>query len=193
MLHARRRLVLPAVAAAIALTALVLAGQVVAAGKPTGEAAYADGNTYTMITPHFITSPNPHEYAQAEELYLATYPVGSGFSGSLTLPNGEHPNCNPCDHGLGSDWLYHDHVLAGAPGLGRNGTAGEMKAPWKLVLVKYKESVLSDPNFHPLKSAAAIDAGEASGMFQMINPGGANPYELEPGIIVICPVVSANA
>jgi hypothetical protein len=52
--------------------------------------------------------------------------------------------------------------------------------------------VMSDLSFQPLKSVAAIKAGEATGMFQAIGSG-SNPYEVDTGILAETPHVSPNA
>ena len=51
---------------------------------------------------------------------------------------------------------------------------------------------MTDPSFQPLKSAAAVKAGETTGMFQAIGSG-SNPYEVDTGILVVTPPVSPNA
>ena len=172
-------------AAMLALT-LISASSAIA-GKPEIDPSYADGKVYYMIGPHLITNPNPNLYAQSEELYLISYPIGS-----LPLPSGYEPQCNPCFHpGLPPPFVFHDHVLTGAPGLGKNGTAGNYKGPWKIIVMMYSDAALADPNFKPITSAADIDAAEQSGMFQPPVPGG--PLELETGTVLICPFVAPDA
>ncbi len=174
------------------VAALLVATTVVgaaSAGKPGTEAAYADGQTVTIAAIHFITSPSPAEVAAANYLYLVSYPVDAAATGgaAVTLASGYQPNCDPCWHpGLPAAFVYHDHVLSGAPTL-RNASA-----PRHLVILQYVASVMSDPSFQPLKSAAAVKAGEAAGMFQAIGSG-ANPYEVDTGILVVTPPVSPNA
>jgi len=81
-------------------------------------------------------------------------------------------------------------VITGAPGMGNDGTAGEMKAPWKLILLVYNPAYASSPHFTPIKSEDDIDAAEAAGnVFLPINPGGENPYEIDTGNVLICPIV----
>ncbi len=168
----------------------------------TGELAYANGQLYCMLAPHVNTNPSPGLLAHAEELYLTAYfPLPSGCDitnpstcGPETLPGGFQPNCNPCFHGGPfNSFPYHDHVLAGAPGSGRSGTAGTFEAPWVIIILVYDPAVSNQPGFTPLKSAAAIDAGEASGMFSVINPGAANTYEINSGVVLICPVVQQHS
>ena len=133
-----------------------------------------------MIGPHLIVGAResqPNLHAHAEELYLATYPVAAGTVGPITLPSGYQPQCNPCFHpGLPAPFVYHDHIITGAPGMGANGTAGAYKALWKIIILRYNPLYVMSPVFTPIKSAADVDAAEAAGnVFLPINPGGANP------------------
>jgi hypothetical protein len=66
-------------------------------------------------------------------------------------------------------------------------------APWKIILLMYNPEVALSPTFTPITSASDIDAGEAEGKFLPINPGSANPFEIETGSVLICPFVSPNA
>jgi hypothetical protein len=169
--------------------------------KPDIDPTYANGTTVYMIGPHVIpnakvTMPNAYEHAQ--ELYLVVYPQPSlpqPGAGPITLPSGYQPQCNPCFHpGLPPQFVYHDHVITGAPGMGKDGTAGEYKAPWKIIVLVYNPAYAASPGFVPVKSEAAIDAAEQAGnVFLPINTGGANPYEVETGNLLICPTVSNHA
>ena len=83
-----------------------------------------------------------------EELYLLVYPVAPDTTGPITLASGYQPHCNPCFHpGLPPAFVYHDHLISGAPGLGKNGTAGLMKAPSRLIILVYEQAVLTDTSF----------------------------------------------
>lgn len=179
------------------LVSCLVPGGVATAGKPDIDPSWVDGKIVYMIGPHIITNPNPHLYAQSEELYLLVYPLnptGSTTLGELTLPSGYKPNCDPCFHpGIPLQFSYHDHVLTGAQGLGKNGTAGEFKAPWKIILLMYNPEVANSPTFTPVTSASDVDAAEANGVFLPINPDSANPFEIETGSVLICPFVSPNA
>ena len=162
-------------------------------GKPEIDPTYANDTVVYMIGPHVIQNARttmPNAYAHAEELYLVVYPQAS-----LPLPSGYQPQCNPCFHpGLPPPFVYHDHVITGAPGMGNNGTAGEYKAPWKIIVLMYKPEYVASPTFKPITSAEAIDAAEAAGnVFQPINSGGANQYEIDTGNLLICPTVSNHA
>jgi hypothetical protein len=169
-----------------------------APGKPEIDPTYANGKTVYMIGPHVIPNARetmPNAYEHAEELYLVVYPPGSG-AGPITLPSGYQPQCNPCFHpGLPPQFVYHDHVITGAPGMGVNGTAGEYKAPWKIIIVVYNPAYVSAAGFTPIKSVTDLDAAEEAGnVFLPINntPGG-NPYEIDTGNLLICPTVSSHA
>ena len=178
-----------------AVFALVVGSGVASAGKPIIDTSYANGETVYMIGPHLITNPNPQQYAQSQELYIVAYPINEGGLDTTpkVLPSGYEPQCNPCYHfGPPDTFAYHDHVLTGSPGFGNNGTAGEFKGPWKIILMKYKLSVVMDPNFSPVTSAAELDEAESAGEFQEINPGADNPYEIPLPVILICPLVSSH-
>ena len=172
------------------------------AGKPEIDPTYANGTTVYMIGPQLIQGAResmPQAYAHAEELYIVVYPqttVPAPGAPPITLPSGYQPQCDPCFHpGLPPQFVYHDHVITGAPGMGANGTAGAYKAPWKIVIVLYNPTYASSTGFIPIKSAADIDAAETAGnVFLPFNQTpGANPYEFEPGNLLICPTVSSKA
>jgi hypothetical protein len=92
------------------------------------------------------------------------------------------------------NFVYHDHVITGAPGMGKDGTAGEFEAPWKVIVLVYNPAYVSSPNFKPVTSEDALDAAEQAGnVFLPINAGGANPYEVETGNVLICPIASKHA
>ena len=166
---------------------------VAAMGKPEIDPTYANGTTVYMIGPHVIPNARetmPNAYAHAQELYLVSYPQAS-----LPLPSGYKPQCNPCFHaGLPAPFVFHDHVITGAPGMGINGTAGEYKAPWKIIVLVYNPAYVSSPTFKPITSATDLDAAEVAGnVFLPINTGGSNLYEIDTGNLLICPTVSNHA
>lgn len=182
-------------------SALAPAPRASASGKPEIDPTYANGKTVYMIGTHLIVNARatmPNAYAHAEELYLLVFPqqnLPAPGAGPITLPSGYQPLCNPCFHpGLPPQFVYHDHVITGAPGMGANGTAREFKAPWKIIVLVYNPQYAYSPSFTPLKSEAAVDLAEQAGnVFLPINPGGANPYEFETGNLLICPIVSSHA
>jgi hypothetical protein len=162
------------------------------AAKPEIDPSYAEGKTVYMIGPKVIfgaAQSQPNLYAHAEELYLIAYPQEA-----LPLPSGYVPQCNPCFHAP-PPFIFHDHVLTGAPGLGKQGTAGAYKAPWKIILVKYTVEAVSDPNFVPVKSVEELDQAEKDGKFQVLDssPNAVNQYEIDTGNLLICPLVAPEA
>jgi hypothetical protein len=172
-------------------------------GKPEIDPTYANGTTVYMIGVHLVVNARttmPNAYAHAEELYLLVYPQDPALpppapgAGPITLPSGYQPQCNPCFHpGLPPPFVYHDHVITGAPGMGNNGTAGDYKAPWKIIVLMYNPAYVASKSFQPIKSAADIDVKEGEGVFLPINKSGGNPYEIETGNLLICPTVSNHA
>ncbi len=172
------------------LTLLFAAGPARAA-KPEIDPSYADGLVYYMIGPRLVTDPSPELFAQSQELYIVAYPWDG--TNAPVFASGYTPQCDPCYHpGLPDPFVYHDHVLSGGTGLGNQGTAGEYKGPWKIIVLMYNPSVLDDPNFVPIKSEVELDAAEQAGMFLPIGSG-ANPYEVVTGTVLICPLVSPDA
>jgi hypothetical protein len=87
---------------------------------------------------------------------------------------------------------YHDHVLPGAPGFGTNGTTGDYKGPWRITVLLYDPAVALSPSFQPITSGEALDQAEANGEFLKISSG-PHPYEVVPGAVLICPLVSSHA
>ena len=192
------RLRFVSVVLALGACALVWSASAVA-DKPEIDPTYANGQTVYMIGPHLIVDARdtqPNLYANSEELYLLSYSVPAGTSDPITLPSGYQPQCNPCFHpGLPPPFVYHDHVITGAPGMGVNGTAGQYKGPWKIIILVYNPAYAQSPTFTPVKSAAGIDPAEAAGAFLPINAGhsfGPNQYEIDTGNVLICPTVSSH-
>jgi hypothetical protein len=164
------------------------------AAGPCEETAYANGQLFCIHVTKIIANPSAGLLATAEPLYIAAYfPLPTGCDpnnpsscGPESLPSGYQPLCNPCFHGDGLNaFPYHDHVMEGAPGFGTSGTVGGMKGPWVLIIASYDSTYSNQGGFTPFKSTAGIAAGEAAGHFQIINPGGANPYEVNTGIVLI--------
>lgn len=171
-------------------------GDALGAGKQDIEPCYAKGQLYHMITSYVTTDPSPQLLAQSEELYLMVYPInpdGSTDLGAVTLPSGHQPNCNPCFHtNLPLEFVYHDHLLNSAPGLGANGTDGEFEVPRKVIILVYNPDFALDPDFTPIKDTADIEAAEAGGEFLPVNPEAANPFEIDTGNVVMCSFVSPH-
>jgi hypothetical protein len=180
------------------VVAALLVPALASAAKPEIDPSYANGQVYYMIGPHFIPNPNAKLLAAAEELYIVVYPLnpdGRTDLGPLQTNNGSEPLCNPCFHpGFDPTWSYHDHVLTGAPGLGRNGTAGEFKAPWKIIIVKYSNAAIAASDFTPIKSADDLEFAlqHHPELFQPPLPGFPG-LELDTGTVLICPLVAPEA
>ena len=181
------------------LVSLLMTGGLANADKPAIDPSYVDGKIYYMIGPHVIVDAidtKPQLYAQSQELYIVAYPINNASDNDTlpqTLPSGYQPLCNPCYHpGLPGVFAYHDHVLTGGPGLGRNGTAGEFKGPWKIIVLMYNPAVLTTA-FKPVTSVEELDAAEAAGMFLPIGNDPTNQYEIDTGNVLICPLVAPDA
>ncbi len=164
------------------------------AAGPCAETAYANGELFCIFVTKIVANPSDGLLATAEPIYIAAYsplPVGCDTTnpstcGPETLPLGYAPLCNPCFHGGGLNALpYHDHVMEGAPGFGNEGTADGMKGPWVLILVAYDPAYSNQASFTPYKSTAGLRGGEAAGNFVVLNPGAANPYEINTGVVII--------
>ena len=155
---------------------------------------YANDTTVYMIAPPTLATGGPNV---PDELYLAVYPINPTGSnlGHLTVgANNYAPQCDPCFHpGVPLPFSYHDHVISGAPGFGTHGTAGAYNPFWHVFVVMYNPGAFTGKIFTPVRSAAELDAGEASGMFLPINQGGSNPYEFDTGIVFLCNIVSSHA
>jgi hypothetical protein len=175
-------------------------------GKPEIDPTWANGKTVYMIGPHLIAGAResqPNLYEHAQELYLVVFPQPqnqpppSPGAPPITLPSGYKSQCNPCFHpGLPAPFVYHDHIITGAPGMGVNGTAGEFKGPWKIIIVMYDPAYAASANFRPITSATDLDAAENPAIHKLLpfnGAPGANPYEFEPGNVLICPIVSSPA
>lgn len=174
-----------AIAASIAaFAALPLA----APAATNGELVYADGQTYTMIGATLVTNASPG-MLNAPPIYILGYRTAPGTTGSITLPSGYQPQCNPCAQ---EPMAYHDHVLTGEPGAGTAGTAGDYLAPWRVVIMRYTPGYANSADFHPVTSDTELAAAEAAGEFLPINPAGPNPYEIWTDNVLICPLVRAG-
>ena len=181
---------------AVAAVAFVVNTNVTRAASPQEiDPSYANGTTVYMMGAKLITNPNPALLATAPALYGIAYQVPGGTTGPITLPSGYQPQCNPCDH-FPPAFHYHDHILAGAPGFGVDGTAQDNKGPWKIIIMMYNPKVTSDPNFKPLMDDESIATAEQNGEFLKINASlthGPDPYQIDTGMVLICPLVSSHA
>ncbi len=177
----------------LVLSVVSAVSPVAKAAGPCAETTYANGQLYCIFIAKIIPNPSPGLLATSEPLYIASYalPDGCGTGnptncGTETLPSGYRPLCNPCFHGGAlNNFPYHDHVISGAPGFGNDGTAGDMKGPWVLILVAYDPTYSNTLTFTPFKSISAIASGELAGDFLPINPTAPNPYEINTGVVII--------
>lgn len=184
----------PVLALLLVLTVFSTVPLAARAAGPCEETAYANGALFCIHITKIITAPSAGLLATAEPIYISAYfplPAGCDVAnpatcGPETLPSGYAPLCNPCFHGGALDvFPYHDHVMEGAPGFGNAGTSDGMKGPWVLILSAYDPTYSNQVGFTPFKSTADIAAGEQAGDFQAINPGAANPYEVNTGVVII--------
>jgi hypothetical protein len=153
-----------------------------ASADPPREHVYVDGQTY-QINP---VSPPIFDASQslldlASPIYIIGYPVPAGTSGPITLPSGYQPQHNGFPP---SPIPYHDHVLVAVPG-----DAGYV-APLRVVQLRYTTAYAYSTDFVPVTSYDELVAGEAAGIFQVINPGASNPYEIWTTTVLVRPVVT---
>jgi hypothetical protein len=155
-----------ALTVAFGLVALLPAS---AAATPAGppEPTYANGTVVYMNGPlnAHVTNAANHAYP----LYLVVYgdaaPQGC-VSGAILNPdactpvpanNGYGLQCNPCHHfGVVTPADYHDHIQAGAPGFGTNGTAGSYNPAWHTFIVIYSKAFWSSPGFRQFLDDASL-------------------------------------
>jgi hypothetical protein len=155
------------------------------AAGPNTEDVYVDGQTY-QINP---VSPPIFDATQslldlASPIYIIGFPVPAGTSGPITLPSGYQPQHNGFPP---SPIPYHDHVLVAVPG-----DAGYVAA-LRVVQLRYTTAYAYSTDFVPVTSYEELVAGEAAGIFQVINPGASNPYEIWTTTVLIRPVVTKNS
>lgn len=180
----------------LALSLAALMPVTASAGNQEIDPSYANGQTVYMIGPHLIVGAQSNLLAHAADLYLLAYPTDLTGGAPLTLPSGYKPQCNPCFHpGLPLQFVYHDHVLSGAPGFGNNGTAGVFKGPWEIIVLMYTPDTINNANFKPVTSETALDQAESNHEFVPFPflQGAPNPYEFHTGNVLICPLVSSHA
>lgn len=170
----------------VTAAALALVGATSAA--PSTEEVYGDGHVYEMVGATLKTTTSPG-LLSAPPLYLIGYPTAQS-SGPLVLPSGYQPQCDPCDH---SPFHYHDHVVTGEPGAGTNGTAGDYRAPWHIVVMAYSPGYYNSPGFTPITSDDEIAAYEQARRMLPLNPGAADPYQISTNMVLICPIIRQNS
>ncbi|HLI44951.1 MAG TPA: hypothetical protein VKU92_10855 [Acidimicrobiales bacterium] len=182
------RRICAAACSGILATAIVVVTATPSLASPSGEAAYADGQVYWMHSAHVDTAPGAGQL-NSPPIYILGFPVPPGTSGPITLPSGYQPQCDPCD---AEPIHYHDHLLTGEPGSGTNGTAGDYRAPWRIVVMMYSPAYFNSPGFVPVTSDQQLPAAEAAGDFLVVNPGAPDPYQIWTDTVLICPIVQQD-
>ncbi len=174
---------------AVALSAALSAALPAQADGPVLEPMYANDTTVFMSAPRAVAAGGINT---SQDFYVVAYSFAPP-DGPIATVNGYHPLCDPCLFPGPPVPAYREVVLSGAPGFGANGTAISFNPNWHVFLVVPTKTWLDDPNFAPVRSTTELDAGEAAGHFLPINFGGANPFELDTGIMFLCVLVSRNA
>lgn len=160
--------------------AVLLIAATAALADPQTESVYAGGQTYQINTgPTVVFDASQGLLRHASPIYVIGFPVAAGTTGPITLPSGYRPQNN----GLPSPIPYHDHVLIAAPG-----QAG-YSAPLRVVQLRYTWDYAYSPAFVPVKSYDELVAGEAAGIFDVVNPKPGNPYEIWTTTVLIRPIV----
>jgi hypothetical protein len=182
--------------AAVALAVTQVWASSVPAGASNEVAVYMNGQTYRMVVNHVNLRPSGGEIAAARPFYVAVFPVnpdGRTDLGSLTLPSGYRPQCDPCFHpGLAFQLVYHDHILAGAPGFGIDGTAKQQQGTRHPIAVMYDPAFIKRRDFRPLRTTDEVRAAERLGELLPINAGAANPFELPQPVVVTVQLVPSS-
>jgi hypothetical protein len=179
MLHRPSRLTLIATSAAMSL-AVLLTASTSALADPRTESVYANRQTYQIAQTTVVFNAAPGLLEHASPIYVIGFPVAAGTSGPITLPSGYRPQNN----GLPSPIPYHDHVLVAVPG-----QPGYV-APLRVVQLRYTWAYAYSPAFVPVRSYDELVAGEAGGLFEAINSGAANPYEIWTRDVLVRPIVA---
>ena len=171
-------------------------------GKPDVDPTYANGKTVYMLGPHLIVNARetqPNLYAKAEELYLVVYPqqvVPSPGVPPITLPSGYQPQCNPCFHpGLPAPFVFHDHVITGAPGNGKERYSRRIQGALEGHFADLQSGVRVVTHLRADQERGRPRRGGAGGQCVSADQsvGAANQYEIETGNVLICPIVSSKA
>lgn len=187
MIHVPSRLAASLAGGAL-LSLLLVVVPSTAGAAPSGEPAYADGQTYWMHSAHLIAGASGG-LLSAPPIYILGFAAPTGSSGPITLPSGYEPQCDPC---LQEPVAYHDHLLTGEPGSGTSGTAGDYRSPWRVVIMLYNPGYADSPGFVPVTSDDQLSEAEFNHDFVPINPGAPDPYEIWTGNVLICPLVQAG-
>jgi hypothetical protein len=149
-----------------------------AAGRDT-ETVYIDGHTAQINTSAgVIFGASPGLLNQSSPIFIIGFPVAPDTTGPITLPSGYQPQHNGFPP---SPIPYHDHVLASTQGVLR-----------QVVELRYSWAYAYSPGFVPITSADQIQAAEATGKLEAINPGAPDPYQLPTTTILVRPVIAGR-
>jgi hypothetical protein len=171
------------------VAALALAAGAVA--NTQTENVYVDGQTYEINTGAAIVfDASPGLLEHATPFYIIGFPVAPGTTGPITLPSGYQPQHNGFPP---SPIPYHDHVLAGVPGFGTSGTAGDYSAPFRVVQMRYSWAYAYSAAFVPITSVDQIPAAKAAGRLDVINAGEPDPYQIWTTTVLIRPIISKSS
>jgi hypothetical protein len=185
-----RRHLVPLVCAGLLTALAAQPATVLAAGPPATEMVYVQGHTAEINTGASVLFDASAGLLQhASPIYIIGFPVAEGTTGPISLPSGYQPQHNGFPP---APIPYHDHVLAGAPGLGTSGTAGQYGAPLRVVEMRYSSAYAYSPSFVPITGADQIPAAEAAGQLEIINPGAPDPYQIWTTTVLIRPIVSGT-
>jgi hypothetical protein len=185
-----RRHLLPLVCAGLLTAFVTQPASASAAGPPSAETVYVQGQTAEINTGAAVLfDASAGLLRHASPIYIIGFPVAEGTTGPITLPSGYEPQHNGVPP---APIPYHDHVLAGAPGLGTSGTAGQYGAALRVVEMRYSSSYAYSAGFVPITSADQIPAAEAAGQLEIINPGAPDPYQIWTTTVLIRPIIAGS-
>jgi hypothetical protein len=159
--------------------ALVPLAATTAKADPSGEYGYYNGQTVFFASAATKIGAQPSLLEAASKIYLVTFPTAPGTEGPITLPSGYQPQENG---NMFVPYPWHDHVLPAVPGPGYS-------PAMQVVILRYTEAYAASLTFTPVTSLAEIEAGKRAGIFEVLSPGAADPYELLLPDVLIRPVV----
>ena len=163
----------------LASIALVPLAATTARADPSGEYGYYNGQTVFFVSAATKIGAQPRLLDVASKIYLVTFPTAPGTDVPITLPSGYQPQENG---NMFAPYPWHDHVLPAVPGPGYSPLM-------QVVVLRYTEAYAASLTFTPVTSLAEIEAGKLAGIFQVLSPGAADPYELLLPDVLIRPVV----
>lgn len=165
--------------ALLASMALLPLAATAAQADPGGEYAYYEGQTVFFASAASKVNAQPSLLENASQIYLLTFPTAPGTVGPITLPSGYQPQENGR---MFAPYPWHDHVLGAVPGPGYSPVL-------QVVILRYTADYAASLSFTPVTSLAELEAGKQAGIFEVLSPGGTDPYELLLPDVLIRPVV----